>query len=758
MKKSVRLLLVAATALIMLVAVLVGLALNSGVQTWAARRALAAQPGLKAEVGQVSAGFQTVELKNLRIERDGAIVTLPSLLAELPAIDAGLSRKIGIRKLVAKGWTIDLRNFKLPTTATKTVSSGRQPRGFSLLPSAYAAEPAAAAGAGAAATKQVFAGIFAQTTLPADLALDGVELEGDLLLPPAPGVDTGRAHVVLAGGGFGSGREGAFSFKIAIVVTGRDVPVNSLAIAGRLAATMDTPRTFVRLGSKADAAATGPQFLRGVKLSADVCVVRDPAGESYSLVLTGDSRQLAAIQATFPKATRKLDGTWRLDARDADLSPFTLGRALPSFTATGEGRFDTDPAFGEIHATGKIDATADRLAVVRPELVVVGAVQLRAEFDLAQRGDAVRVERLAATLAAPQPVARMQALQTFEFNLKTRQLKVADPARELLGLVLDGVPLAWTQPWTKDLALSGGNLRGEFGATARNDGLTLRAKAPLTAAGVSLARAGQPLLRGVDVSLLASANYAPHGWQSEVSSFVLHAGDAVLLAIDARVGQLAGRDQPVKAAGRFSTQLPALCAQPLAQGALRLVAGEAAGTFATETLGVRQAVHATLALSSLGADPKVTSEKLPALSAELRADFAADGPITLNVPLVIERDGRKSDPSFAGTLTPGKAGVALNAQVSSTHLVVDDAKILAAPLAVSTESNSATPSAVAPTGPVAAPWAGVTGQVALALKKVIYSGTMQATEVTGTIRVDAGALKVFNAVTAGVKCSHSGRG
>jgi hypothetical protein len=345
-------------------------------------------------------------------------------------------------------------------------------------------------------------------------------------------------------------------------------------------------------------------------------------------------------------------------------------------------------------------------------------------------------------VSGAQPVARVQSLQTFELNVKTRELKVADPAKELLGLALDGLPLAWAQPWLKDVAVTGGNLRGEFAATARNDGLTLRAKAPLTAAGVSVTRAGRPVLHAVDLSLFASADYAPQGWQAEVTPLIVRSDDAALLTLEARAGQLAGKDQPVKVAGKFSSQIAAALAQPFAGGAVQLTSGEAAGTFAAESLGPRQAVQAAIALSNLVADPKLTKETLPTISADLRADMALGGPITLNVPLVIERAGRKSDLALAGTLTPGKDGLALNAQLTSTLLVIDDAKILAAPLAPAPASAA---KEAAPTAkPAAPPWAGVSGQLSLALKKVVYSEKMQVSDVAGTIRIDAGAVKIVN--------------
>jgi hypothetical protein len=98
MKKSVRLLLIAAGLLVLVLLVAGALAFNSGVQTWAARKALAGQPGLKGKLGQVSADFQTVALHDVQLEQDGAVITLPSLFAELSVVDAGLNQKIRLRR------------------------------------------------------------------------------------------------------------------------------------------------------------------------------------------------------------------------------------------------------------------------------------------------------------------------------------------------------------------------------------------------------------------------------------------------------------------------------------------------------------------------------------------------------------------------------------------------------------------------------------------------------------------------------------
>jgi hypothetical protein len=530
--------------------------------------------------------------------------------------------------------------------------------------------------------------------------------------------------------------------------------VASLETHATLTATMDTPRTFSRLGLQGDATASGSQFPRGVKLSASAGATRAAAGEDYALMLATADKQLVDVRATFPLNAPKLSGTWKIDARDADLAPFLLGRPLPPFVATGEGQFDFDGAFAEIHARGKLHAASDNLTVVRPELAALGALEVTAEFDLTQLGDQTRIDQLRVALSGAQPVATIHSLQSVTYNRVTHGLAAADPARDLFNVALQGVPLAWARPFAPRFAVGGGDLKGEFVATAADGGFSLRPKAPLTIAGMTVAQADKPLLRALDVSLNASVDYTPHGWQVSAAPLVLRSGEATLLTLDLKAGQLAGPNQPTKATGKFSAALPALLAQPVAGAALQLSGGELAGDFVAD-LGTTQALQARLAFTHLVADPRLTTEQLPAISADLRADIAAGGQVTVNAPLLVERAGRKSDLALTGTFTPGAQGLTIAARLASNHLVIDDVKILAAPLAPSrpgAEQPSVPPGEGASASAMreaAPPWAGVNGQVALALREVVYSNLFQATDVAGTLTIDAGALK-FEGVRAGL--------
>ncbi len=745
--KPARILLISLGVLTVFALVTVGLAFNSGVQTWTAKKILTRQPSVNATLESVAIGLGRAEVKALRVEVNGAVLTVPSLTVELPIIAAGFALEVSVGKLTARGWTIDLSKAAAPPPAsTSPINVSPTPDGAA---TPVAATPHSVVAANQASVARAFAGVLGQLRLPVDLALDGVDLEGEVILPPAPrGGPAVRARVTLVGGGLGVGKEGRFQLDLNATFTGENLAVNNVTLQSTLVAAMDSARTFSRFSAEPKAMAVGPQFPAGVTLSAVISATRTPGGESYTLTVANSAQQLVSATADLAAANRTLGGSWKVDLRSADLAPFALGHALPMFAATGEGTFSSDTGFVEIRAHGQIDVKADQLGVLKSELAALGAIGVLAEFDLAQRGDSTRIDRLKAELSGARPVAALQSLQAFEFNAKTGELKVADPARELVAITLHGVPLAWAQPFLPGLTLTGSDLRGEFAATANNGGMALRPRVPLAISGLTLAQAGQPRLEAVDLALNVSADYAPAGWQAEVTSLTLQSAGAKLFALKAKAGQLAGKDQPIKTAGEWSSSLPALLAQPAAANVAGIVSGNASGSFVA-TVAAATSVELTLALTELVADPKFSREKLPAISVQVRADIGADGKIALNVPLLVTRDGRQSDITLAGSLLQTKpVGLTVDARLTSSQVFVEDVQLLAAPFAGGDSVNPA--SAAQAAGRDAEPvWSGVSGQLALSLKKVVYAQKFEVADIGGTIRIDAGAVKLVG-VRAGL--------
>lgn len=679
-------------------------------------------------MARVDAGLRHVELQDLRYEWAGAVLTVPRVDARMGVFDAAFSDEVTISRLIARGWLLDLTKT-LDSGAAASESLSARPRP----PASSVTNPAEANPATIAA--KAFAGIFDHLRLPVDSALDGVDLEGAILLPKG----RGQLKVTLRGGGLAAGKEGKFDLVAEATLADAKVAVVRADVA--LSATMDTPRSFTQVAVRLDAAARGTSFPDGVKLNAGLTAARAATGETYSVALVTTDRQLASLKADLPRDASRLEGTWKLDVRDADLAPFSLGHPLPAFTAAGEGRFDTDAQFASVHATGKLATTASRLEVLHPHLAGIGAMKLGGQFDLTRRGATIAVQQLELTVAAAQPVAIVTALQGFEYDAARDELRAADATREFVGIALQGVPLEWLRPVLGDIAATGGDIRGELVALVRAKGFGVRTRAPLEVDRLAVARAGRPLVSDLALSLSAVADYTAAGWQADIGRLTLRAAGERALEFEGKAGQLAGPRQPLKATGKLTGQLGPVLRQPFAAGLLALTDGEATVDF-VGSFGETMELQARLGLASLSAQVEGKPLALPGISTDIRADLKAGGEMVLHLPLVLDHEGRKSDLTLAGSIGPKKDKVhAIEAQLTSTLLTLEDAKLLAA--ALPRESSSAPQAKSARVSPP--PWAGLNGSIAFQIKKLISSGNFEMSDVGGRVRIDAGALKIETA-------------
>ena len=695
------------------------------VQTWLARRVLAANPQYQAQLQRVHVGWSGVRAEAVRASYSGALLTVPSLEAELPVLAAAFRDKVAVTRLVARGWTLDLTGYAPAQGVARGLPRGPQ---FSLVNSAYADAPAVP-------VQTLFQGVFAQLQLPVDLSLDGAVLEGTIILP---GTDTEPplpVKVSLVGGGLRVGSESNFTLNARADFTGAAAPVSLLDLGGNLRAVMDSPRTFAKLALNVNAQASGGAFPQGVQLSAELAAARVSGGENYTVTLQSVGKRLLDVQANFPANSPRLGGVWRLDMRDTDVAPFVLGRRLPAFEAVGAGMFETDAAFAEIHSAGRIKSTVHRLEALVPGWTDLGTITVFGEFDLTQQDSQTRVEKLDVEIARPDPVLAIRALQPFEFDAATGGLKVADPQGELLAVEARGVPLEWLQPVLADIKLQGEGLHGRLVAAARDGGMALRTTAPLRVSGFNLEQNHRLVLEQANLSTELSADYNPQGWQIAVNNLVLSSRGESLLTANLRAGGIQGGDEPIKATGKVNLNLVPLGKQPPAAGVLALTAGTVAMDFSA-VVGANQELQASVKASGL----TVPDAILPVVEAKLRASRDEAGAISFNVPVTVTAANpqRVSDLILAGSLALESNGGRLQARLGGTQIYVEDMQVLSVVLAA-VPSNAE----VAPSGADNAPfWHGWTGEVALDVKSLFYTPQFELRNVGGTVRLESGALEL----------------
>lgn len=736
--RSVRIFLLAAATV--LVVGLIGLAvvLNPTVQTWAVRRALSSRPEDHISIARVNAGFRRVELTDLRYERDGLRFVAPTVTADLDVWAAAVRHRFFISHLVAKDWTCDVRAAVAPVTEAATSPAGA--------PSTSVAKTVAPAAR--------FRGLFPAVELPFELRIDQAELAGEIAVQAAGA----KFRVSGSGGNLGVTQAGRFELNATALL--QDETVQSVTVHCNLTTTMDSPRTFADFSLQGEATAVGKKLAGPVTLRFELGAHRSGQAESYAVALNAQDRPLVNLQVTNPTRGTAISGRWSVDIRDSDVTPFALGHALPTFSAVGSGQMETDGSFDDVHLVGSIDARLDHLTTINNALSAVGPVRLFGDLDLAHRRGIMTVRKVNVVLsgargtAAEPDIASVSSLQSFEFDLQTGDLRAQDASQGLLGIVLRGLPLGWVRPLVPQLDFSGGDLRGELVATPRAGGINFQSTVPISITDLTLGRKEEHWLRNVDVALSILGDYTPQGWQTEISNLSARSAGASLFVLEAKAGRLAGNGQPIKAAGTITTDLAALVAQPFARGALVLKRGGATVEFVASVDG-QTSLQAHVVTKDLAAEkpPKTATaqpelEVMPVIAATIRADVSPDGRMTLQAPMTLERAGRISDLNITGAFSPGTAGGTFDAQVTSTSFVLDDAKSFAALIP---GRRAKTPADEKPemTPLAPPPWVGLRGDVTLQLKKVLYSGTFQMSDVVGKVRFDGGTIK-FEQVRADV--------
>lgn len=640
-----------------LIAVLVVLAFSPLVQTWVAEMALTRSPAIQGSVDSVMARFGRVEIGELQAKVGGATLKVPALAAELPIVTALWQRRLLVRRLVAKGWTLDL--------------SGRPAAGGAPGPGGAVAKPAAT-GQSPALTAQSLAGMIrgalSRWALPFDLSLDGIDLEGDVLVAAPPRPDPVRIHVVAKGGGMASGHSGDFAIDVMTQVYDAEAGLVTLAGHGHFFVAMGSPRTFRRLEAKAEISAEGGPFPNPVTLPAEAAVELGPSGETYSLDVRRGERHLAAMEARFLADSNRMAGTWKLDVQDTDIAAFLPGRPLPRIAAVGSGEFDADAAFTAVHARGRLRGAVPQWEAMAPLLQRFGAETLEASFDVVQSGRALRVASLSVSLAGHGPTAVVDALQPFEIDETTGEPKPADPAKDWMNISVHGFPMDRLPSLMEGLAWSGGDAAGEFALRAGGGRFDLRSRSPVSATGVAVTHAGRTVGRRLDLAVSLHASYGPQGWQVQAAPLKIASGGGDLAELEIGASLPAERGKPIAihGAGKADLQAPAL------KDALPDLGGfggrSASGDFSA-TVGAATEFDGKLAL--VGRDEHRT------LTAGVHATVEAGGRISFQAPLKIAFGPSVSEVSIDGTLLREGAATQTYLKVTGKEAVLEHLRLLA---------------------------------------------------------------------------------
>jgi len=714
MTRPLKLLLWLVVLPVFLVVLVVGLVFVPAVQTFIVHRALASQPQIKAQVESVAVGLGGAQVRGLRFEQPGLLITAPSFEADVPLLDLA-SQKIDLTRLVAHDVAIVID----PAAAADDALANPRP----------------AAAAPAPATP--FAGLLKALALPASLRAGGVDLAGTICMAGAEPVD---AAFTLKGGGIAAGSEGAFTLTL-----------NASAKQGKLMSelllrpTLGADGQLTALSAVLNATAESAALATPAKLQTDLVITRLGEGETYRLRIATGAAPLVELTSSWAPGATQTPGRWSIAVTDADLAPFLLGTALPTFSAKGEGEL-TAASAERFRVGGQLAVAADALERLAGA-PALGPVSAELRFALEMDSGQPRIEALALTVAGTAPVLSVEVRQPFGFDSATKKILPSRPGADLCDVVLLGLPNAWLKPYLPAGLALGGPITGAWIVGAEEEGFTAAASAPLLLPGLRMDGPAGPQWVFDAIRVEGSrVGFTPAGISARIERLrVQRNGEDV---VSASVEVTRNPAAPLIAKGELRAALVALTAQPALSGASRLSGGTATLSFDT-SVGDTLAAKALFSLVGLRAG---SAGELPDVTLNAEVSRQADGVLTAKLPITLRNNAavRTSDLELVATLTPKDGQTRIAANVASQILHVPDLQIFAA-LAPATPPVKAAPPAAAaapaPALPKPAPaanplWAGYNGELALSLARVVYAPGIVLTKIEGKVALTPDTLSL----------------
>lgn len=716
--RSLRLLLISLALIAGFAALVVGLAFVPTVQTWFVERVLARSAGLHVSVGSVSAGFSRAQLKDIRIQFNSGVLTIPSLVAHFPVTAAWWDGRAAIKTVAANGWTFDV--------------SGQSPS--TTMPSS-AVDPLANNEV-ADTLQRAFSGLLGGWTFPLDMSVDEAEFAGDVLLHLRPGAEPTRLHVTIKGGGLASGHTGEFTLEASgSVATPSRAPVR-VDLRAKLFVAMNSPRTIQSVVFAG--AVTTDDGLRSDDwdLSGEVAVDSAKA-ERYRIELRRGDRPLASLVARLPFDHPHFQGTWTLALTEGDLARLDPARRMPALTAHGEGSFDVDLAFTRLHFTGYLRNDFDQLGRLAPGLDRLGTGSFESDFDVTYSDRSLRCDHLDTALAATRPIATVRAVQPFDYDFRTGTVRPATPASDWLVGSLQGLPLAWLAGLVDGTAITGGDLDGAFAVTAAAGRFTLRVTAPLRATGLTVLHRGRSLVDDLDLSLALLAEYSSDGWRLQGRPLILTSNGRRLATIEATVLPLREPRLSYAVAGKWEADLDALAARTGFGASFGRATSGDFSIRAGQTTEVR--THCTVL--SHAPDRSVTTNA--------QAYFDANDGVTFKLPLTFTSGKTTTNLFVEGQWTKEKNGRRIDVEVGGVDVDVAHLTRLATALSAWNGVRRPALAGVAPGGANTTPstrdarpfWGDWIGRAKFDFYR-LHSATQEFNAVTGTVRLEPAALRL----------------
>ena len=461
-----------------------------------------------------------------------------------------------------------------------------------------------------------------------------------------------------------------------------------------------------------------------------------------------------------PSADIRLDAEVEYSAAETRLRVTDLGltaRAGDRFGGRGELIVKSGKDSPEISLRADFDAS---LPTLFNGYVPVGGLTAAGAVALSQSGGVVQVDRIEAQVRAADGHSLLDLSSTGAFQIDPAHLQVltvGGAPGEVLRMKYGRMPVRVAPAGLGAFQLDAELAAGQCVVRTEAEGLRIALAGPLRLEKVSADVGAQAWLRNVTVEIEPTLGYSSQGAVIEFAGLrVKNAAGDNLVSAQAAATVGAELDHPkIQGTATFDLSVPALAGQPILGGLEPPRQGKLTGDV---KFAFDDDLLAEGRLTINGLVSPDGGEPLPVANISFRAGLNDRGEIAVQSPILIDRAGERSDLTFGATLRPAAGGRAIDARLTSDHLVVDDLLMMArafpAGAARSVKGGNrlvAAPTAEArgtamgdPAAPAAAAWAGLVGLVQLDLRSIVYGRYPEIVGLKGRAMIESQRLAAEN--------------
>lgn len=653
----------------------------------------------KVQVETLSAGFSTINIQALDLEKDGAIVKIGDLSVKYHPFDYLFSKELNIDELILTGLYVDTRNMK---------STG-QPKDEKSKPSGEGGVPE-------------FGGVFENAEIPVKLNIGKVQVQGEVLLPNR------ELTFDVTGGDIAPGKEGSIQLTGELKDQTPGAAAGVLSVNGALKLNQTTAQKLDRIAFDGDVSASGGSLSQPAKLTIAAVAAQQGDTEQYTVQLSVDGQPIASLDSTFTPASESLVGGLTANVDRAALAPFLMGADLPDFTLSADEKFTLDGKTEQFDVAGTLQLDLRNLAQWKPELADVGGGTLTANLKSTMQPGRVLLETMDANFDTTngRKLLALELKRQFEVKIVDGKPQLDGQPGDLLSIQLTNLPVAWLSPFTGGTKLSGGDITaGALLSGTSAEALSVKSTQPWQIDNLSASKDGKALLRAVNLQLTPEINVNGQQLTADFGNVSMTSAGKTLLkgALGVTVNDTKNAADTTSVTLNVQGDLAKLQAQPM----LEPYAGLAGGSYqigaTAKPAGSGLDVDANLTLTDL--TTKNDFVNLPSATLALKGNVDGAEKVDLQGPLALKGVAHTSQAQLTLNYSKADAVKKFNVDLNGPLLVINQLQFLQR--AFKNPENAPPPPPpgepkTKPTGPdKVAVWSGNDGVVNISFQTVIMS-------------------------------------